>query len=760
MIHIVPIRHHSPACSLMTRQIIARVRPKLILVEGPADAQPLIPILTDGDTRPPVAILAYEVPETQEAAKPRRVLYPFAAYSPEYVALMEATRLNVEARFIDIPATVALNWYTGVEPPAADERVFEMMAARSGYRSFEEFWETAFESGGLTADELIASLLDYAAVLRDAPDTAPPSERRKDRYREQVMAGHLQAALDDGYQPDDMLVVCGALHAAALREFASMSQEPPRECSQSSPPGSSSSPAGDGELPLPVRAELTVIPFSYPRLSEHAGYGAGNRAPQYYQTVYDHGGDFGQASLEMLITAMNRLHAQGHVVSLADVIDAHRLARSLAAMRRKCAPGVEEIREALTACLLHGESAAFDEYIGDVLIGQAVGRVSSKIGPTALQQEFQREVRQRGLPLSDSPQEVLLRLTNAVEIGTSIFLHRLRVAEIPFARASVTVAGAHASLSAVREKWDVQWTPAVDAALVERSVEGIALADVSARLLLRRLAAAHTTAEAAEALLEMMVCDLPGLLRQAVRRCDALAAADGDVVSLARACRNLHALWAYGASRPLPREELEGVLTHVFTRAVLLLPDASRVSDDGADAVCTALKTLSDLASRAALLNADLVADALSHLLDSYAAHPKLSGLAASLAYQAGQIDDERLRNALAQRLSAGNSALRGAWFLDGFLSVTRLVLVNNPAVVRVLDGFVRALHPDDFLAALPMLRRAFAALSAGERGYLLGHLGRLHDLTPDSEPQSRPPVDADALRDLNDITQALDDLF
>ena len=82
------------------------------------------------------------------------------------------------------------------------------------------------------------------------------------------------------------------------------------------------------------------------------------------------------------------------------------------------------------------------------------------------QQEFYRELNQRRIPLSDSPQEFILHLTNNTEIGTSIFLHRLRLGQIPFAQNMETVASAYDYLTRVKEKWQVQWTPAVDASLV------------------------------------------------------------------------------------------------------------------------------------------------------------------------------------------------------------------------------------------------------------------------------------------------------
>ena len=51
-----PVRHHSPACARHLEQVIARYNPQCILVEGPENANDLLPVLTNPDTRAPVAL--------------------------------------------------------------------------------------------------------------------------------------------------------------------------------------------------------------------------------------------------------------------------------------------------------------------------------------------------------------------------------------------------------------------------------------------------------------------------------------------------------------------------------------------------------------------------------------------------------------------------------------------------------------------------------------------------------------------------------
>jgi hypothetical protein len=761
-INVFPVRHHSPASSLLVSDFMKNIKPRLILIEGPSDANHLIEILTDAETEPPVAILAYYLP-AGESAEPQHILYPFANYSPEYVALKQAKALNIKAQFVDIPSSIAIQFYEKYEQMIGYEELFNDIVAYSGYRSFEEFWEASFENGGMTVAGFITSMLDYARLLRlknehpstsafspelvegsgQAPSTLlrMTAEFQKDQLRERFMGEEINKFVSEGYKPEEILLVCGAFHAAAFTE-GNVGVHP------------------EMSLPQEIKTELTVIPYSYPRLSEQLGYGAGNRAPLYYEKVYQHHGDFSNASLETMVTFMNYLHFQGYGVSLADVIEANRLAKILAGMRDKRAPGLEEIREALTACLLHGSSEVVDKFLWDLLIGRSVGKVSSKIGKTSLQQEFYREVNQRKIPLTDSLQEFILHLTNKTEISTSIFLHRLRLCQIPFAQNKETVASAYDYLAQVREKWQVQWTPAVDASLVEKSLWGNSLLEVCARTLAEKLKAAQNAQDAAEVLLEIAVCDVKGLFQNALSACDFLSSEDNDFFSLAKACQNLQALISYGSSREMKPEDFTEMLTRTFNRAVLILPTASKVSDDAVEQVCTGLTILSDLCSRSGLVNRELFYATVRELLDSYTAHPKLVGLAASLAYLSKRIEEEDLITIMNQRLSSGNSALNGAFFLDGFLSLNKIVLVRNLTLVKMLDNFVQSIRPEDFVTTLPVLRRMFSELTKSELNYFIENLSSVYKIVEAKVVKAEIEGQAEKLKELDKVSQALDELF
>ena len=535
LMHLFPVRHHSPRASVVVRAFLDAVQPEMVLIEGPIDATPLIDVLADKDTEPPIAILGFRTDDT-----PGSALWPFASYSPEYVAIRWAQQHGRRAAFIDIATgtSLAVDQEPGhhLADDDAGSNLNARCAERTGFRSFDEFWDASFETPRHDPESFRAALIAYADLVRQ--EDRGTFHRARDAY----MSREIDKVVASGVSSNNIAVILGAAHAAALA-------------------------AGDVDrsleatLPAPVQTSVTLIPFSFPRLAQQLGYGAGNRGPRFYQRAHDAGGDYHRATLETLITFTEHLRLRGFAASLADTIEAYRLAITLADMRGKSGPGLDEVREAAVATMCHGDAAHVDSFLWSAVVGSHVGRVAARIGRNALQEEFWREIRERRLPGTDAPESFALHLHNEVEIGTSVFLHRLRIGAIPYATFQGTrsvaagssktdePAGGVAALTRARESWEAQWTPATDVGLVERIVHGNSLQDVATRVLAERLQSASTTGEAAEVLMESVIAACPQTLSSALHACDTLAATDDDLPSLAAACRALSGLSAYGSSR-------------------------------------------------------------------------------------------------------------------------------------------------------------------------------------------------------------------
>lgn len=743
-VHLFPVRHHSPRASAVLERLLAQVRPARVLVEGPEDAGHLIDVLVDPATRPPVAILAYRTDGLGGSS-----VWPMASYSPEYVALRWARAHGVGCAFIDVPSGSGLGWRRAAAEAAPDiesgEVSIEQAAAEAaGQRSFEEMWEAFVEAPEHDVESFSAALLAYADALR-----AGGGERGFHRARDAHMARRIRehAAEVDG----PVAVVVGAAHAAAFL-------------------------AGDVDerlaSPAAVPTALTVIPYSYPRLAEQTGYGAGNRAPLYYQRAHDAGTDYRRATLEVLIDFTERLRLRGFAVSLADTIEAYRLASMLAMLRGKSQPGLDEVREASIATLCRGQGEYMDSLLWPSVIGHGIGQVSARIGQNSLQEEFWREVRARRLPESDALESLSLLLANEVEIGTSTFLHRLRVAGVPYAthrssQRGADQAGGIGALTRVREGWEAQWTPATDVALVEAITRGETIAEVAARTLGEQLAAARSTGEVAEVLAEAVVTRSPAIVAAALAECDARAARDDDLPSLARACRALSYLVSYGSGHGhlgFAIDEVPPLCRKTFGRAVLRALPACRTDDASMNEVAEALRSLHEIALTQEAVDREAWFAAGQALVADWGLNPRASGLACGLLYLAQRIDEERVHQVVGQRLSDVAEPAAAAGFLAGFLEVNALVLVKSRPVVEALDGFLLGIPADRFRDLLPVLRRALGPLGATERRYLVEQIVALRAGAAEGAAREAARIlaekDREALAEMNEeLGKVMDDL-
>jgi hypothetical protein len=371
------------------------------------------------------------------------------------------------------------------------------------------------------------------------------------------------------------------------------------------------------------------------------------------------------------------------------------------------------------------------------VIGNSVGRVSAKVGRNALQLELEREVRARRLPWADAAENFVLKLADPLHLSSSIFLHRLRIAKVPYAAfigtrsaavnamsatdAAVGDVGGIAALTRARESWEAGWSPGVDVAVVEAIVHGSSFAEVAARLLGDQLALARTTNESAQVLLEAVVTDSPALVAAAVSVCEARANDDDDLGSLASACRAFSTLITFGGARSSALGgDVVTLCQRTFSRALSRAPGACRCSDEGVAVVQKALRNLHETAQGQEHLDAAAWFSCAQGIADDDDVHPACSGLVAGLLALAGVLHDHALVDLLALKLSPVDEPAQGARFLEGFLTVNAMILCRSRLVVASLDRFLNAIPADRFVDVLPPLRRALSILGPTERRYLL----------------------------------------
>src|SRR5579872_2013718 len=96
-VHLHGIRHHGPGSARSLLQAFAALKPDIVLIEGPPEADSLVPLLAHEEMKPPIAVLVYGTDDPKLAT-----FYPFAIFSPEWQALRYATANSLPVRFMDL----------------------------------------------------------------------------------------------------------------------------------------------------------------------------------------------------------------------------------------------------------------------------------------------------------------------------------------------------------------------------------------------------------------------------------------------------------------------------------------------------------------------------------------------------------------------------------------------------------------------------------------------------------------------------------
>ncbi|MCL6535199.1 MAG: DUF5682 family protein [Armatimonadetes bacterium] len=727
-VHVVPVRHHSPAIARATAAVIRAVRPRLVLIEGPDDANHLIDALTAPDAVAPFALLAYRPPEIKQAiadAAPQVVFYPFCDYSPELVALRTARELGIEARFCDIPARASLEAQEPDEqtPPDAEDAphdptadahepsLYEIVAQRLGFQSHEAWWECLYESCLRDPARLLQLTQEWGELVVQASGIDD-----NNALRNAYMWRHVEAS---GVPPERIVLVVGAAHAAAFAQPDFRAEYDPNHPLLQARP-----------------AEFVITPYSFPRLSEQLGYGAGNRAPQFYQDAWELGG-LENATLATLTRLVNAMKLQGDVASHADAIEAFRLAKQLAALRGKPEPGYDETIDAAIAAFGRGHAERVQAPLKRLLIGERVGSVSPAAIQPPIQAEFYRLTHELRIPVKDDPTDLRLNLAEPHAVQQSIFLHRLLVAKIPFADLTSGEAATYRQLARLQEKWRLQWTPLTDVALVEATIYGNTLREVATRRIAPRLQQRDALAQVSAAALEAVLCELPELYDDALRALDEASVRDGDFVSLARAAYQLAGLIEYGAARAVQQAMFEPLLQRVYTRACLHLLPAADCGDDEARQVGEGMQLLHELAHKLPYLETALWLENLRETALSERAHAYVAGLGLGLLGFV-RMQDEALWLRARRFLSPATPPEQAAAFLEGLLMSQGGAAPRSRPFVQAMHEFVMSLPDELFVQSLPMLRRAFSRLSQHDIHYLTDTLLRI--LEGDA-PRAESPV-------------------
>ncbi len=573
------IRHLSPAGAYYLRGFLDERKPRLVLVEGPSDFGDMLSDIVRGETKPPIAVLAY----TKEAPV-RTVLYPFAEYSPEYQAIQWCHKHQVECRFMDLPSETFLAIpESGMQETEGEEgrmNVYEQLDRKSGGDGHDTFWERVMEqAGSMEAYHLGAN--SFGANIRSFTE-GTENDWAETALREAYMRRQIRKAVDSGVEPQDIVVVTGSYHVEGLKNWRDADEDL-------------------SDMPK-VGANHTLMPYSYYRLSTRAGYGAGNKAPAYYALLWEglNRGEPMYAVYSYLIRLAEYQRGKGNPVSSASVIEAVRLAMSLAQLRGGTIASLRDLRDAAETCLGEGSVSNIILATADTEIGTAIGALPDGVSRTSIQEDFYRQLKDLKLEKyrDITAQDLMLDLRENrrvsseksafIDLHRSFFLHRLRVIQVGFAQQQA-VSQDNATWS---EHWVVRWTPEAEIELVESALRGDTIDGAASFVMKERVENAGNMGDIALVIEDACCCGMEKAVSYATAALQRMAVDAASVEDLAKTAQRLSVVVQYGNIRRIDAKPLEPILQQLFYRACLILEQACVCDDAASKVIITAMEQL------------------------------------------------------------------------------------------------------------------------------------------------------------------------
>jgi hypothetical protein len=692
-VHLFGVRHHGPGSARSLVHALEALAPQAVLIEGPPEANDLLPLATHAGLEPPVALLVHA-----EDASKKAVLYPFARFSPEWQAIQFAITRQLVVRFIDLPHA-----HRFAEAPEAQQQAekedaqrgdpLKPVAIAAGYSDTERWWDHLVESREGRDIEVFTALHEMMCAVRAQLGVPEPLHEQR---REAYMRKSIRAARREGYEK--IAVVCGAYHTPALAQM---------------PPA-----AKDDELlrGLPrIKTSAAWVPWSYERLSYASGYGAGIESPVWYELLWEKRAAPGA---EWITRAARLLREQDVPASSAHVIETCRLAEELAAVRERPVPGLVEFNDAAVAVLGAGNALNLRLIERRWHFDARLGKVPDDFPAAPLQRDL--SALQRRLRLPPAAEEKILDLDLREPSGRerSHLLRRLRILGIEWAKPAPQVSSGRGTF---HEIWTLRWEPEFGVALIERSRYGHTVEQAATAMLAEKSAEAERLDELVLLLDDALFADLADGVQPLVSAIERRAAAQADVLQLLDALGPLVSVHRYGNVRKTDVSLVSEILDTLVPRILIGLgPAAANVDADAAREIWQRMMTADQ--SLNALGRPEFVQgwrESLGRLAASEATHPLVAGYASRVLYDATVLDTESLTKAMSLALSRGNTPEAGANWIEGLLSGSGTLLIHDDRLRSALDLWLREVPAAHFIEVLPLLRRTFSQFPHGERRVL-----------------------------------------
>ncbi len=710
---VVGVRHHSPACARLVSRTIERLRPRFVLIEGPADFNPHIVDLRLPHTLP-VAIFSFHAVAERTFAS----YSPFCAYSPEWEALQTAWKVHATPLFCDLPA-----WHQDfgdrtnryADPHNARAAAAEKALGQAlGEDGLDALWDALAEQA--PEAELGERLAHYFNLLR--PDGV---EDPRELARESFMAGYAAWALREA-GTGHVVLVCGGWHAEAIRRLAGkMNGEKPEM------------PA----LGAHERAGSYVLPYDYQRLDRFTGYASGMPSPAYYEHVREHGLPM---AADWAVNAITQsLRDAGQVVSTADRIAWQAHAEGLARARGHAAVLRADLLDAALATLVKDglEAPAAWSEAGAIrpgahpallamlkaMTGNRRGRLAAGTRRPPLLDDIDARLLEADMVPGSSARRIELDLNDPAQRDRAHMLHALTLLNMPGlerldGQAAFDIRVPKVVFVLIRHR-------DTEGVLIEASRWGGTLPMAAAGLLADRVSrAGHDLGVLSACLSDALFAGLLVVQSDLTAKIASGIARSHDIDAIGKAAFYAVRLFRFGQIFGSQAHQGLGQLCEQIFARVLWLAEDIRNEDEGRrtlNALIACRDMIRDCPSLA--IDREALLGALARCVANRDTVSALAGAALGTLIACGRSDISGITGQM--RYFSRPSQLGD--FLAGLFALAREEIAADLPVIDAVSDMVGDWSEAEFLVALPALRGAFAFFPPREREKLAHVILRAH---------------------------------
>lgn len=715
-LRVFGVRHHGPGSALRLLNVLNEYQPDCVLIESPFETNSQIPILQDEAIIPPIALLIYE-----EKALSKAAYLPFAHFSPEWQAIQYALKQEIPVQCIDLPMA---NQMALVKEDALISNIVNessisrdplgYLADLQGYDDSEQWWNDTFEESDKKED-IFPAINELISTIRRE---ANREESRETLLREAFMRKQIRRAIKEGFER--IAVVCGAWHAPVLQETLSYKVGADNSILRGLPK---------------TKVKATWIPWSYERLSKIKGYGAGILSPAWYELLFS----FPSSPDVIWMSKVSVLMREnGYPASPAHSTEAIRLAQTLATMRDKHLPGLNELDEAALVVFCRGESSKMEVIRKQLIIGNKVGYIPPNLTNLPIQKDFFKLIKSTRLSrywekigkywlkATATNSRGGLDLRNSNDLLKSHFLHQLNVLEVSW---GTVMDKTGLEKGSFKEFWQLNWDALFTLQVIEAGKWGNTIQAAAQTKIVEDANKATHLKEVAILMERALKGGLQAAIRPLTDKMTTLLSETEDCLILMESFPTFINILEYGDVRQTDLLVIEHYISEIIPRICIELPGYCHHLDEE-----QSKKVLTQIVNTNAALkildNEDFLSNwnkTLALLSDVESIAPEPKGIAARLLFDQNEDSIQTTGRRMSLALSDGNEPIQVVRWLEGFLHGSGLLLVHFRPLWRLIDDWVIHVREDSFHHILPLLRRTFSNFSPSERSKMM-QMAQSHD--------------------------------